>query len=138
MKGPLRWAPTPRDARVPSAGGRPRRHSARKGGDGGAPTHHGERSARVGVGAGERLTESESLGVCMGRSSLQMRAAGSGVEVQPLGPPGQPEGKESGEVLGGVSVSLEKGISQQGRESGDTSWQMGLGPGVAPESPELL
>lgn len=64
MKGTLRGgAPrTPQDARVPRAGGRPRRHSARKGGDGGAPTHHGERSARVGAGAGERLTERESLG----------------------------------------------------------------------------
>lgn len=39
-----------------------RRHSACKGGDGGAPTHHGERSARVGAGAGERLTESECFG----------------------------------------------------------------------------
>lgn len=62
MKSALRGALTPRDARVPRAGGRPRRHSARKGGDGGAPTHHGERSARVGPGAGERLTESENLG----------------------------------------------------------------------------
>lgn len=61
MKGALRGVLTPRDARVPRAGGRPRRHSARKGGDGGAPTHHGERSARVGVGVGEMLTESESL-----------------------------------------------------------------------------
>lgn len=59
MKGALRGVLTPQDARVPRAGGWPRRRSARKGGDGGAPTHHGERSASVGAGVG---VGTESLG----------------------------------------------------------------------------
>lgn len=56
-------------------------------------------SAAQAWGPGSGWGQKESWG-CKGRSNLQMRAPGSGVEVQPLGPSKQLKDRRSGEAWG--------------------------------------
>lgn len=125
MKGALRVVLTPQDARVPRAGGRPRRRSARKGGDGGAPTHHGERSASVGAGVGVG-TESESLGDAWAEVTC---APGSGVEVQPLGLSKQLKDRGRGDAWGLKAAGEGIPVARKMK----SMLPSGSGPGIAPE-----